>query len=362
MLSLALTLLLLPSAVLAGGDRDDRGHRDDRTLTVMTRNVYVGFDFAPIFQALASGNPTAVVFATKTAFDALKAADFNARANAIADEIERTRPDVVGLQEVFVLRSQDPPDGSPTPNASTIEFDYLAILQTALEARRLDYELVAVVPGTDAELPALRDDFTCCRQLRATDRDVLLVRRGIRVLGVHAGNFRTQHADPCGLCPGGTFRFHRGWVAIDALVDGHTVRIVSTHLEPESDPTVQLMQARELLAGPADTALPLILLGDFNSRADGTGTATYPHLVGTGLADTWLDAHPSRPGFTCCHAADLRNPTPTLDMRIDLILTRGPFDVRHARVVGDELRDRTRSGLWPSDHAGVVAELNLRAR
>jgi hypothetical protein len=28
-----------------------------------------------------------------------------------------------------------------------------------------------------------------------------------------------------------------------------------------------------------------------------------------------------------------------------------------ADVVGDELGDRTPSGLWPSDHAGVVATL-----
>src|SRR5439155_15689452 len=33
-----------------------------------------------------------------------------------------------------------------------------------------------------------------------------------------------------------------------------------------------------------------------------------------------------------------------------------------ADVVGDELPDRTPSGLWPSDHGGVVATLGLHVR
>src|SRR5262249_61114714 len=33
-----------------------------------------------------------------------------------------------------------------------------------------------------------------------------------------------------------------------------------------------------------------------------------------------------------------------------------------AGVVGDELPDRTPSGLWPSDHGGVVATLGVHVR
>jgi hypothetical protein len=33
--------------------------------------------------------------------------------------------------------------------------------------------------------------------------------------------------------------------------------------------------------------------------------------------------------------------------------------VEEVRVVGDRRGDRTPSGLWPSDHAGVVAVLTL---
>jgi hypothetical protein len=41
-------------------------------------------------------------------------------------------------------------------------------------------------------------------------------------------------------------------------------------------------------------------------------------------------------------------------------MLRGRGHVLHARVVGDEPDDRTAGGLWPSDHAGVIATIQLR--
>jgi hypothetical protein len=147
-------------------------------------------------------------------------------------------------------------------------------------------------------------------------------------------------------------------------VRGQTFRFVTTHLEPEStNPlvnAVQAAQANELLTGPANTPLPVILVGDFNSRADGTGTATYSILVGAGFKDAWSATHPRELGNTWGHAADLRNTTVNLTQRLDLVLFRGDVRALDADVLGEELRDRTRSGLWPSDHAGVVATLGLR--
>ena len=74
-----------------------------------------------------------------------------------------------------------------------------------------------------------------------------------------------------------------------------------------------------------------------------------------GFADGW----PGADGLTCCHAVDLHNPNPTLTKRIDLVLTRGALETVSAEVLGDAAADRTPSGLWPSDHAGVVATLRL---
>jgi hypothetical protein len=47
----------------------------------------------------------------------------------------------------------------------------------------------------------------------------------------------------------------------------------------------------------------------------------------------------------------------TCPHRIDLILFRGFAGVDNMKVFGDLPSDRTPSGLWPSDHAGVVATL-----
>jgi hypothetical protein len=79
-----------------------------------------------------------------------------------------------------------------------------------------------------------------------------------------------------------------------------------------------------------------------------------------------------------CHASNLLDPRPTLSRRIDLVLFRGRrgdhddegqrnddggFVAKSAEVVGDEPADRlVPSGLWPSDHAGVVATLRATDR
>ena len=174
---------------------------------------------------------------------------------------------------------------------------------------------------------------------------------------------------------GGPITIVRGWSAVDVKLRGRRVRFLNTHLEASSAP-VQVAQANELLAGPANTRLPLILLGDFNSPAAGTGTPTYANLRAAGLADAWIQAEPGADGLTCCHASDLLNPLPTLNRRIDLVLLRGGsggrgrhrggdggYVAKRAEVVGDEPTDRLDpSGLWPSDHAGVVARLRASHR
>jgi endonuclease/exonuclease/phosphatase family metal-dependent hydrolase len=45
--------------------------------------------------------------------------------------------------------------------------------------------------------------------------------------------------------------------------------------------------------------------------------------------------------------------------RIDFVLFRGEFKAKHTYLVGDKVRDKTPSGLWPSDHAGVVARIRM---
>lgn len=75
--------------------------------------------------------------------------------------------------------------------------------------------------------------------------------------------------------------------------------------------------------------------------------------------DAWNVARPGEDGFTCCQAEDLLNPLSLANERIDLVLFRGAFGVMAADILGEDPGDRTESGLWPSDHAGVSARLRL---
>ena len=152
----------------------------------------------------------------------------------------------------------------------------------------------------------------------------------------------------------------RGYVAVDATVAGVTYRVVNTHLEsfdlPVGLPQPRLEQTKELIASLSAETRPVILLGDFNTRAPEGGA--YRLLLEAGYRDVWqADAA----GNTCCQAADLQNAESELDERIDLIFIRNVALREGAAIrtatVGDQAAERTPAGLWPSDHAGVVAHL-----
>ena len=68
-------------------------------------------------------------------------------------------------------------------------------------------------------------------------------------------------------------------------------------------------------------------------------------------------SHPSEEGLTCCQVTQ---PPRTFDQRLDLVLYRGLDGVGQMDIVGEEPADRTATGLWPSDHAAIVAELSER--
>ena len=124
---------------------------------------------------------------------------------------------------------------------------------------------------------------------------------------------------------------------------------------------MQQAQAQEFLDGPANGPGADIALGDFNSAADGSTTASYDILTGW-FRDAWA-VNPGDPGHTSGQNETLTNPLSQLDQRIDLVLLRGRVRAVEAHVVGDEpFRTQTDPPrpIWPSDHAGVVATLRLR--
>lgn len=328
-------------------------------VTMASYNLYLGADLGPI---LAATSEPEFVAAVGTAFGSVVATNFNVRANLIADQIAKTKPHFIGLQEVVTWRTGAPVDfGQPPPPATTVAFDYLQILNSALSARGLLYTPVAQVQNLDIQVPGAVSTSQLAN-IRLTDSDVLLALTslpgGISHANAQAQNFETRLQVPV---LGTPVDILRGWTAADVTVDGKTFRLVNTHLEGFLE-LIQLGQAMELLGGPGSTDLPLVFIGDFNSDAAppaGTAGATYAALLAAGFADAGLLGGIGGVA-TCCQAADLMNGLSLLETRIDLALVRGAFQVLFADVIGEAQEDRDASGgLWPSDHAGIVVTLNV---
>lgn len=328
-------------------------------LKVLTRNLYFGADLQPIFQAVSFPD---LLTKVAQAFAMVQATDFPERAKVLADEIADATPHVVGLQEVTIWRTGTPvnvADWTPGLPAETVEYDFLAILLDELAARGKAYAVVARVENVDAQAPG----FTAAglaQDIRITDHDVILARTDLpkhvfEVGAAASGNFT---AKVTGSLLGLPVDVKSGWTNVDVSLHGRRVRIVETHLEP-FDLAIQERQRVELVGGPLATAAPTVLMGDLNSPAD--RGSTYQEMLAEGFEDAWSATRRNDAGFTWGHAADLRNPEPTLTERIDFVLTRGGLTASSANRVGHELEDRTPSGLWPSDHAGVWAVLHLTA-
>jgi endonuclease/exonuclease/phosphatase family metal-dependent hydrolase len=317
----------------------------------MTRNLYLGASLDPILNAKSTSEAFSAV---QAAWAQVQANDFPQRARAIAAEIALAKPDFVGVQELPLYRTQTPADFLQT-RATQVALDYRKALLDALRARKLPYRFVAINVNTDAELPSGNPPSM---DVRLTMRNAILMRtdRGIKVRRARAGNYPARFP-----IFGGLVTVVRGWAYVDATVAGKAFRVIDTHLEAFNR-GVQEQQSKELLAGPAATKLPIVLLGDLNSRPDGSTTASYPNLIAGGFRDTWPMAYRDAVGLTCCHGDDLSVAGGPFYERIDYVLERGGFRGVRGAVTGQAPSTRTAGGLWPSDHGGLWLTLRLPGR
>jgi endonuclease/exonuclease/phosphatase family metal-dependent hydrolase len=356
---------------------------NQKTVTVMTRNVYLGADLAPAIAAVVGGDPMEIIAGVSEVWGTVQFTDFRARAAGLAGEIEEAQPDLIGLQEAELWRSQTPSDilqGNPVPNADHVEYDFVQILIEALSAKGLHYAVVRTETGVDVEAPGFlsaadAESFTVS-DIRLTEREVILTRTDLKTSELklsnpQGGHFANNVEYPVGE---GSLVVLRSWVSVDAKVRGKSFRFLSTHLEAD-DPEIRNLQAMEVICGPANTNLPVVLAADANSNANGDSgstlydSAAYDLFIGHGFTDTWFEAHPGDLVSTCCNAPNLTNdvfPLPADDEgRIDLLLYRGPhdFSTLGADLFGTSPADRVSNGLvliWPSDHAGMAARLLIQ--
>lgn len=343
-------------------------------IKVITQNLYVGAD---LMQVANASSPQHVPLAVAQTLEMIKQTNFFERAEVIAKQIKKEKPDLIGLQEVSLIRLQSPGDyfiGNPQ-QATDVLYDYLKILLTALERHDLHYSIASTVNNADIEMPAFTGlDANGIPQfidVRLSDRDVILAKKHVKTSNPVSANFEINLALPIGT---DTVPFIRGYTAVDAKVRGTTYRVVNTHLEVKGEglvAAVQASQAQELIGLFASEDKPLVILGDFNSSPTDTvqpGSVIIPPYIQmdwAGYLDAWTEDNDTRAGFTCCQAENLANPLSQMNERIDYVFYRsnetalGNTTDIETELLGNETEDKTVSGLWPSDHAGLSAVMKI---
>ena len=386
------------------GPDDPLFHRDragSPALNVVSYNVYVGAHIEDLLMA----DPNQIPFAAAELWGAVLQTNFAERAAAIAKQIDDADAHVVGLQEVALYQfdlqtdfTAQLPIPLPPPDADVVALDFLKMLIDALDARGLSYVDAAVSDNMDLELPMVCVEPGMCPlgspqvvDIRLTDRDVILVRDDVTLLLTaddktgKDGNFAaflpiTIEVTPPGSSGPITVEIGQkpsGWTWVDIMFKGLPYSIVNTHLEAADvlpgggvHPLIEQIQAAqlaELLVMVGAATAPVIMVGDFNSDDDGSTTATYQTVREAGFVDAWLVGRPRGAGLTANQSPSLMIEDSELFHRIDYVFYRdavtavgGPFRGSVAAdVLGEEQADRTPSGLWPSDHAGVAATLRI---
>jgi endonuclease/exonuclease/phosphatase family metal-dependent hydrolase len=350
---LALAVGLTAVGLLGPAAADDSA----RPVKVMTRNLYLGANLDP---AIRATTVPALLQATAHIFSVAHQTDFPERAKALALEIADADPVLVGLQEAAIWYRG--PINDPAA-ATAVEYDFIASLRRELAAVGASYDIVRVQPEADIEAPAGAPYF---QDIRLVQQDAILVKAGLED-GVEVSNARSQHfvaklVLTTGL--GQPITVNRGWVSADAVVNGRAFRFVNTHLEA-FHPLIRLQQAQELLAagGPIGSAPgQVILVGDLNTGPElpvPANRLAFQALLAHGLVDTWAAANPGDPGYTAGYNELLTDPSAegALEHRVDHVMTSAGVGVVRSRLYGTDADNRTAAGLWPSDHAGVLATL-----
>jgi endonuclease/exonuclease/phosphatase family metal-dependent hydrolase len=355
-------VLALPAG--AGAAKKDKGEK----VTVMTRNLFLGADLGP---ALRATNFQEAIDGAGVIYNEVVSTNFPERAVPLATEIRRAKPDLVGLQEVAHWQTQAPSDlGGPpigpgqTPASDNL-YDFLDLLMDRVGGK---YRVVGVQQEFTAELPADIDgedepNTVAGEDLdaRLTMRDVILARDGVKTRKLKRGHFETRFETTVSGIP---VAADRGWLSTEATVGEAKFKFVNTHLEAFGEPTIREAQAKELVKGPLKTRNQVILVGDLNSGTTRRHNIGRPEL-GHDPDDPLAFAVFKKAEFkdngavqSCCYP-DMFDGSLMFTHTVDHVLTRPGLKTVDSFVTGNDPAQRTPSGLWPSDHGGVVSTLRV---
>lgn len=323
-------------------------------LRVATYNVYLGADLELLLGPTESTDPgpgaspdgQRAAYLVQEVVRQLQTTAFPRRVEALAKVVAEVCPDILALQEMTAWQV----DGEPL-------WHFEPLLLEALAALGTPYDVVVDVPTFEGSGSAEVDGRVV--ELRLVGSNTTLRRRDSEVEVEQRGSGLFGHA--LGLSSVvGEVSIARGWCAVAARVPGaHEVIVVNTHTEAY-EAVARNRQRDELLSVVSRWAdHPLVVVGDFNAGPDRVGLSDV-------FVDAWETAadEPARDGVapggadgaTCGQDADLSNPEGLLSQRIDYVWVRG-MPVHGCRRFGHLPRHRTPDGLWPSDHAGVVADV-----
>lgn len=353
LISLSALLLLVLLRVQGTAQSLSQGNGN---LRVMTYNVDEGTDFIEVQSATTTAQFLVAVGRTITN---VRATNPPARMQAVAQQIMAAAPTLVSLQEVDRWSSGPFNPLTGMCGALTAEFDMLQELMAALAALGGHYRVAVQAvqynfPSTPGLIPP--GTFLC---VQVVDYNVILARTDLNTTRFQWNNPQSgQFENMLSLTtPLGTIPLPRVWVSADATFNGKAFRFIGTHLE-SIDPTVRELQGGELRVGPANTSLPVIIAMDSNAQAAPLPQdATYIDFIVAGFNDAWSQLFPNTPGFTCCQVPSVNNVASQLYQRIDLVLTFGNINAQNIGIFGADAASTTSGGLWPSDHAGVAAQL-----
>jgi len=353
--------LLVPAAsagpACAGGKRG---------IETMTANLYIGGGINRVV-ALDPTDPdylTKLVSTVTGVYYEIAASQPDVRLGGVADAIVARMPDIVAVEEATLLRNQSPGDlivGGTSP-ATNVVFDYVQILLDELAARGAHYAVASAADEWEVEMPMFNLQTGSIDDVRQTDREAILVRTDLPRGQLRVSNPQDGHFNNVIVFSSIGLELTRGWCSVDVCARGQVFRYICTHLEEETAPQVQLLQAKELLCGPAKTFLPVLLCGDFNADPlHRDGSTAYNKFSGAGFRDAWADTHRRNPagGLTWGHDELLADPGVTFNRRIDFVFYRGCSFVPTRSDVLDLWLGREEPPLWASDHAAVDAEFVL---
>ena len=361
------------------------------TLTVMSRNIYLGADVGVALE-LIPDMPAAAQFM----WDQVNKNDFSKRSISLAAEIKQYQPDVIGLQEATIWYCKK--------NAWSKKTEVFNFTDQLLAALGGDYVLAskdgktAFNPGYSINpIPFLtmvkdperfqkifgQDKAACGFQIG----DALAIKKSLADQVIRVGN--TEYEATYSIVPT-LMTIYRGYTWADINIANIPVRFVATHLESiwdENKVPNAAKQATQLISDLKDTNMPLVVIGDFNSdpRDPRPANAANPGLQPTasnecpaglskcnayrlmrdaGFNDAGPDASdPS--AYTWGMNALLTGPDPDrlkaaqgmgneygFTDRLDYIFTKNGVDVSTSQIIGYK-------APYATDHAGVFAEFTI---